>query len=361
MSHELDDELDLLRSMYNEDEISIESIGEATRISATLLPRTSGNEQMQLSCCELHILIGKHYPEEAPALELGSSRGLSDSARSILLNRLKATADDFLGQPLISMLLESGHEVLTELNGRDSECSICLSAIETITTSTQVARLPCFHVFHESCLINYCRSELDRHSASMAGSVAACKISCPECRGDFEWSCYTDFKCVVESHVDDSNSSKGYAADAPVKAEAPSGSSDLQLTPAPDQALDNENDSNVPEAFVRLHHLWQGRDEKEKPLLRLLKELQLNARVYYGKPSLMHIQGSQKDVESFPGLAKRRHITISIDVVQHSTGPRIPRGISAIAAKKNSLDSAVFAEHLRERGLGETSFTVIGT
>merc|ERR1719163_2579993 len=118
---------------------------------------------------------------------------------------------------MISMLLESGHEVLTELNGSDSECSICLSEIDDITTSKQVARLPCFHVFHESCLINYCQSELDRHSSSKAGGAAAFKISCPECRGAFEWSCYTDLKCLAESPVEVCNSSEGYAADEPVK------------------------------------------------------------------------------------------------------------------------------------------------
>merc|ERR1719316_1538855 len=68
-----------------------------------------------------------------------------------------------------------------------------------------------------------------------------------------------------------------------------------------------------PEAFVRLHHLWQGNDEKEKPLLRLLKELGLNARVYYGKPALMHIQGSQKDVDAFAGTAERPPSQSSVD------------------------------------------------
>jgi hypothetical protein len=131
--------------------------------------------------------------------------------------------------------------------------------------------------------------------------------------------------------------------------------------PSDESMLSNDElCSNSPEAFVRLHHLWQGNDEKEKPLLRLLKEFGLNARVYYGKPALLHIQGSQKDVDSFAGTAKRRHITVTIDVAQKSAGPPIPKGTSSISAKKGSLDSSTLSEHLRLRGMGETSFTIIG-
>merc|ERR1719487_1588909 len=151
---------------------------------------------------------------------------------------------------------------------------------------------------------------------------AACKILCPECRVEFDWSSYVSFMCVDHAPTNSSNEkvyTKGYPSET---ANAANKNTLLQAEPAHDCITDSGTRSNhVPEAFVRLHHLWQGNDEKEKPLLRLLKELDLNARVYYGKPALIHLQGSKSDVESFAGTAKRRHITISIDVVQRSTGP----------------------------------------
>merc|ERR1712084_177787 len=82
------------------------------------------------------------------------------------------------------------------------------------------------------------------------------------------------------------------------------------------------------EAFIRLHHLHQGNDEKEKPLLRLLKELGLDAVVYYGKPAMIHIQGDPKDVDSFAGTAKRRH---RCGCKEGLVGQRHPRGASAKA------------------------------
>eukprot|EP00931_Biecheleriopsis_adriatica_P099342 TRINITY_DN7379_c0_g1_i1.p1 TRINITY_DN7379_c0_g1~~TRINITY_DN7379_c0_g1_i1.p1 ORF type:complete len:384 (+),score=64.00 TRINITY_DN7379_c0_g1_i1:71-1153(+) len=360
MCDELDDEIELLTAMYSEDELTVERIGAGAKISAKLLPFTAGNTHMQLSCCELHAHIGEAYPQVAPCIELGSSRGLSDAAHSLILARLQASAEEYIGQPMISMLLESGRDLLTEVNGCDSECSICLTAIQE-DISMQVVRLPCFHAFHRSCLIDYCRSELDRKLSLMSPeSVAEVNILCPECRGEIQWQSFAELERAEQTLIESKAPRKGYAVETPGTA-AELILADREQRSVEKQCTSEESSSNMPEAFVRLHHLWQGNDEKEKPLLRLLKELDLSARVYYGKPALMHIQGSQKDVDLFAGTAKRRRITITIDVVQRSSGPCIPRGISSIAAKKGSLDSSTLAEHLQQRGLGESSFTIIGT
>jgi hypothetical protein len=367
MSEDLVDELELLASMYSDDEMRVEKTTNCAKITSTLLPSTAGNANMQLSCCILHIHVGESYPAEPPVLELGSSRGLSDTARSNLLACLHKKVQEFEGQPMMCMLLEAGREALTEVNGADSECSICLSALcETMKekgtvpeTGDQVVRLPCYHGFHRSCLMEYCRSEVLREQESTCRAKRL-QIGCPECRSEVPWESYPELKTLCKSLTAVGNVCKGYTDTKQDVLDNDIISTRIVEASDENKLSSGESCSQFPEAFVRLHHLWQGNDEKEKPLLRLLKELGLNARVYYGKPALMHIQGSQKDVDAFTGIAKRRHITVTIDVAQKSVGPPIPKGISSISAKKGSLDSSVLSEHLRLRGMGETSFTIIG-
>lgn len=363
MCSELDDEIDLLMSMYSADELIVERFGAGAKIIAALLPCTAGDPNMQLSSCELHVHITESYPQAPPVLELGTSRGLSDAARSNILTRLQSSMEDFIGQPMISMLLESGREAITEVNGSESMCSICLNAIQGANELMEVVRLPCVHVFHKPCLIDYCQSKL-KTLIMNTPSVDKCKVLCPECRAEIKLESFGELNGVFRSltHSGMSVSGKDCAVDDPATDdESALAAYSLQPSHAGYGPSDTEHSVHMPEAFVRLHHLYQGNDEKEKPLMRLLKEFGLNAAVFYGKPALMHIQGAQKDVDSFAGTAKRRHITISIDVVQRSDGPGIPQGISYTAAKKGSLDSSAFAQHLSQRGLGETAFTVIGT
>merc|ERR1712137_168006 len=138
-------------------------------------------------------------------------------------------------------------------------------------------------------------------------------MGCPECRSDIPWERYSELDAVRESM--NAPLSETSCADEEARSDQQVPACQQMLigtgnTGANDDANEKESsDDFLPEAFVRLHHLWQGNDEKEKPLLRLLKEMDLNARVYYGKPALLHIQGSQKDVDAFAGTAKRRHIT----------------------------------------------------
>lgn len=383
MSDELNDEIELLKAMYSEDELIVDLSGTNVKLTAKLLPCTAGNEEMQFSWCELHFFVGPNYPGVPPVLELGSSRGLSDACRSKILQVLEGHMEQLNGEPVLCALIEVGKEALTDLNGTSCECTICLSAITKLSpdgseSDKQVVRFPCFHVFHRCCAMDYCKSELARQQVlHVAAASTAVKILCPECRADIPWEDYAELKSQF-SNLTESNGTSN-CSDTP-GSELESDLREDCLLPACTQTNDTSplkdscsvtqtNNASplkdccsvVPEAFVRLHHLWQGNDEKEKPLLRLLKELGLNARVYYGKPALLHIQGFQKDVDSFAGIAKRRHITVTIDVAQRSSGPPIACGIMSIPAKKGSLDSSTLHKHLEQRGLSETSFTILGS
>ena len=314
----------------------------------------------QFLWCELLVDLGPFYPTQPPGLSLGSSRGFADAARDRFLSELRGYAVNMAGEAQLFMLLDSAREGLTALNAADGECSICLASL-TEVEANEVLRLPCYHVFHRSCIIEYCRSEVSRHGS--ATTAAAISLSCPECRRDIPWTSYPELHDELAHMADQQHKAEVAAVPAAVRSgerspgARPSGRVQIkepQSRPVTVEASARE------EAFIRLHHLHQGNDEKEKPLLRLLKESGLDAVVFYGKPSLLHIQGDSKDVDAFARTAKQRHITVTINVAQRSQGPPIASGVTPVASKKGALDGVALKEHLEKRGLGETSFTIIG-
>lgn len=368
INEDLAAELELLAAMWSEDEIAVETSGASTRITVGLAPMTAGDEEQQFLWCELQLRAGPNYPSESPELALGSSRGLSDAGRASLLAELSRQREELLGEPALFALLEAGRTALTNLNTAGGECPICLGDLSDVDTQ-QVLRTPCYHLFHRQCLIEYCKCEISAERDRTIGVGASdLNILCPECRADVPWKCYPELQAIITeiaARVPDAISQavpSVYSTDADLVEDLTSADQVSHLdackkvaTPATMGA------SSRPEAFVRLHHLHQGNDEKEKPLLRLLKELGLDAVIYYGKPALLHIQGDSKDVDAFVGTAKRRHITVTIDVAQRSFGPPIGSGVTYVTAKKGSLNSTVFKEHLDQRCLGETAFTIIGS
>lgn len=386
----LAEELELLRAVWpGDDELVIRSASHGiykASLIASLLPRTAGIERAQLVRCELLIDVPFDYPTLSPRLSLGSSRGLSDHARGKLLTELESLAASLSGEPALYALLEAGCEALTGLNAPAGECAICLGSLEE---TDEVLRTPCFHVFHIQCFADFWQCEKARTSTPHAEALsqAGAEVACPECRSTVSLTQVpqlVSFLPLIEEvgaeahqaevhdvrHKEQEDVSKSiveWQDDSPSieeaghlrkrstkrgvgKAKTPRGTAEK---PAAEVLRE--------EAFVRLHHLWQGTDEKERPLLRLLKELNLDATIFYGRPAMLHIQGEAKDVDSFAGLAKRRHITISIQVAQRSCGPAIVDGVTSAPAKKGSLDGVAFATHLEERGLGETSFSILGS
>jgi len=367
---ELAGELELLAAMCSDDELKIEATGTGTRLAVKLAPMTAGDQEKQFLWCELQIHVGHSYPSEPPSLALGGSRGLSDISRASLLTELGHHVEELCGEPALFALLEAGRAALTALNSPQGECSICLGSL-CDAGSEHVLRTPCYHVFHRQCLIEYCRAEITRdHLRTQQPDALSLSLPCPECRADIPWTAYPELQKLLPQAVatvaeSPESSPKGELSNDEVPCHQVE---ELNCIEQQKHAQNNKqlakdaegSISSRHEAFIRLHHLYQGNDEKEKPLLRLLKELGLDAVVYYGKPALLHIQGDPKDVDSFAGTAKRRRITITIDMAQRSQGPPITSGITSVAAKKGSLNSAILAEHLERRGLGETSFTIIG-
>jgi len=368
INEDLAGELELLAAVWSEDELVVEASDISTRITVGLAPMTAGDEEQQFLWCELQLRVGPSYPSEPPELALGSSRGLSDAGRASLLAELSRQREELLGEPALFALLEAGRTALTNLNIAGGECPICLGDLSDVDTQ-QVLRMPCYHIFHRQCLIEYCQCEISAQSArTVRAEVTDLNILCPECRADVPWKRYPELQAIlaeIAARVPDTTS-QGIPSVYSIDADVVQDRTLVDQVPYVHVCKKTAGDetmgaSSRPEAFVRLHHLYQGNDEKEKPLLRLLKELGLDAVVYYGKPALLHIQGDSKDVDAFVGTAKRRHITVTIDVAQRSFGPPIDSGVTYVAANKGSLNSTIFKQHLDQRCLGETAFTIIGS
>jgi len=364
---ELPGELELLTAMCSEDELKIEEFDTGTKLAVKLAPMTAGDEEKQFLWCELQLHVGRNYPSEPPSLALGSSRGLSDVSRATLLTELGQRAEELRGEPVLFVLLEAGRAALTDLNSPQGECAICLGSLSD-AGSQHVLRTPCYHVFHRQCVIEYCQSAISRDLLRTKQPDAASRsLLCPECRTDIPWTDYSELQKLLlhmvaegpESSLNDEFSNDQVHCHHVEEFNCIDHKEYARSNKQPAKVA-ADGVSNRHEAFIRLHHLYQGNDVKEKPLSRLLKELGLDAVVFYGKPALLHIQGDPKDVDSFAGIAKRRHITVTINMAQRSQGPPISGGVTGVAAKKGSLDSAALAEHLEKRGLGETSFTIIG-
>lgn len=377
-NEELAGEVELLAAMWSEDELAVETLETGTKITVGLAPMTAGDEEKQFLWCELQLHVGPSYPSEPPELALGSSRGLSDSGRASLLTELSRQNEELSGEPALFALLEAGRMALTSLNTAGGECPICLGDLSDASTE-QVLRTPCYHLFHRQCILDYCKSEISVQSARKIGTEAAePSILCPECRAEVPWKSYDELQEILAEHASrQQRQHQEQQQQELLQQQLLHPDDQVDVKRIEDRTWSEQGQrargrkqksedavtgpSTRPEAFVRLHHLYQGNDEKEKPLVRLLKELGLDAVIFYGKPALLHIQGDPKDVESFAGTAKRRHITVTIDVAQRSTGPTIASGVTSVAAKKGSLNSAAFREHLDQRGLGETALTIIGS
>lgn len=362
----LAEELGLLKAMYSEDELKIEEVGANTKLAVKLAPMTAGEEERQFLWCELQLHVQGGYPSEPPSIALGSSRGLSDASRAGLFAELGLRAEELRGEAALFALLECGRAALTALNSPQGECAICLGGLSD--AAPEVLRLPCYHVFHRQCMVEYCQSEVSRgHCGRAQTDIGSRSLACPECRADILLTKHPELQILLAQIA--AMDSESLPSDELLDEESHGHQvKELNCVVQKESARTKHHSAKVAvegvfsrhEAFIRLHHLYQGSDEKEKPLLRLLKELGLDAVVYYGKPAMIHIQGDPKGVDSFTGAAKRRHITVTIDVAQRSQGPPMSSGVTGVAAKKGSLDSAALAEHLETRGLGETSFSIIG-
>lgn len=207
---ELDQELELLRSMWSSDELDIiRCVGEdsgdlqdlsAARLIARLAPNTDGNNQSQYLRCEVIITLPCGYPGEPehpvlPQLRIGASSGLTDARRTELLG----TLEDMLRGDLAGVsgallaVLEAALERITAWNdeGPVGECPVCLAEFHHGDNASGQAdgllRLPCFHVLHTACFAQLWGAEWLRQKDEANIAISDTSVGCPECRQVASW------------------------------------------------------------------------------------------------------------------------------------------------------------------------------
>eukprot|EP00747_Dinoflagellata_sp_TGD_P207309 gnl/TRDRNA2_/TRDRNA2_80888_c0_seq1.p1 gnl/TRDRNA2_/TRDRNA2_80888_c0~~gnl/TRDRNA2_/TRDRNA2_80888_c0_seq1.p1 ORF type:complete len:377 (+),score=76.56 gnl/TRDRNA2_/TRDRNA2_80888_c0_seq1:52-1182(+) len=368
----LAEELELLHAMWpSPEELQVRggTPGDPNvALTLNLMPLTAGETRSQFVRLELLVELSPSYPEVPPSISIGGSRGLTDERRADLLAELRSLAETLVGEPALYALFEAAREMLTAFNAPAGECAICLGELET-SSEAGLLRTPCFHAFHTHCFAEFWQCERDKQAASthrLKRDPSSDEVACPECRASVRWAEVPQLHTILDALPSLDATDNEQEAEELDDQRDDSDQNDFQYwSRACATAGDVINVAPAAvvreEAFIRLHHLLQGNDVKEKPLLRLLKEMDLDAVVFYGKPAMLHLQGEAADVDAFVGTAKRRHITITIQVAQRSRGPAIAKGVTAVGANKGSLDGEALKAHLEKRGLGETSFTIVGS
>lgn len=211
---ELDEELELLRAMWSDEELEIHrspreksetsADAAAARLIARLAPNTGGNDQSQYLRCELMITVPCGYPGEPehlvlPQLRIGASSGLTDARRTALLAALDdALRGDLAGSPgALHAVLEAAQERLTEWNdeGPLGQCPVCLAELDHGKDSSYIAagllRLPCYHVLHAACFAQIWEAEWVRQKdveENVVVTISEAVVACPECRQVASWA-----------------------------------------------------------------------------------------------------------------------------------------------------------------------------
>eukprot|EP00927_Polykrikos_kofoidii_P055322 TRINITY_DN49591_c0_g1_i1.p1 TRINITY_DN49591_c0_g1~~TRINITY_DN49591_c0_g1_i1.p1 ORF type:complete len:633 (+),score=129.76 TRINITY_DN49591_c0_g1_i1:34-1932(+) len=199
------EELELLCAWSVDDELRVDYPGGIrARLVVRVVPFTAGEDMDRFVCCELALLVPLRYPRRPVQVLLLNSRGLSDEKVLSLHRRLVNEARAHVGEPALYTVLEVARELLTSFNVPVGECAICLlplssdAAEETAAAADasrgcdEVARTPCFHVFHTACLASCWQSEWTRQ-LEVAGfatsilSISRVRVLCPECRAVLPW------------------------------------------------------------------------------------------------------------------------------------------------------------------------------
>jgi len=205
----VEQELELLRAVWpDEAELHVEHpMGLLARLVVQLAPRTAGDHHEQFVRCELVLEVPLSYPAAQVQVVLGSCRGLAEEQVAALLQTLTVKAESLLGEETLFMLVEAAQEALTALNIPVGDCAICLRELGEMagapgpdmlgaSSDSALARTPCFHTFHSSCLANFWWAEWERQAAARSepqysigfGRVSDASVLCPECRGTLPWA-----------------------------------------------------------------------------------------------------------------------------------------------------------------------------
>eukprot|EP01102_Stenamoeba_stenopodia_P017343 TRINITY_DN6198_c0_g1_i1.p1 TRINITY_DN6198_c0_g1~~TRINITY_DN6198_c0_g1_i1.p1 ORF type:complete len:554 (+),score=154.17 TRINITY_DN6198_c0_g1_i1:159-1820(+) len=184
----LHDEMLLLEAMYPNE---LQYDRAKSQISIQLKPNTAMDSTKQFVQCLLVFNTKEDYPASIPDISIVQERGISESDKTSMIQRLKAKAkEELIGTPMLFSLIEEGKELLTMSNKPSEGCSICLCPFEEDDDETTIVRTPCFHYFHRDCFISWWRKGTK---------------SCPVCRQDINEQDPLVANLALELTPDDSN------------------------------------------------------------------------------------------------------------------------------------------------------------
>jgi E3 ubiquitin-protein ligase RNF25 len=164
MNSQLRDELDLLRSMFTEDELQVDERADSSAVVVARLFSSAdavGNAgTVQVT---LRMSAPKEYPIKRVSVTLPSSRGASDGDIRTLTMELKALAKAAMGETCMFQIIEAARERVNDL-ALHAECLICLDRIHEARESYVAPS--CVHAFHIACLAAWVWRAIEERRAS---------------------------------------------------------------------------------------------------------------------------------------------------------------------------------------------------
>ncbi len=163
----LDEELELLSSMYDAEELRVERGAAGLRLTYRAVP--SGAEAHDLrTVAVLELCADARYPASPVAIGIPIVRGLTEPQIAVLTGQLRRiTADGAAaGEGCLFPLVSTFAEELRAAAGA-APCVVCYCTLEDLGETLTLPR--CLHSFHdEECLVPWWRVRVAAHEASPA-------------------------------------------------------------------------------------------------------------------------------------------------------------------------------------------------
>ncbi|CAF0715040.1 unnamed protein product [Brachionus calyciflorus] len=197
----MEEELEILESIYNDDILDKNLHGENPSIEVLIYPPNSENEEDNKKNIILTLIIkfSKNYPNEIPKFEFKNVKGIIDQDIKEINVRITEIAAKNIGEHMLFEIIQDIKDFLNSYGNvpKSCKCSICLNNFED---GTKVTHLDCYHYFHTSCLSTFLayalndiedeKREAEMHKIKWKDRTPCC----PECRQSMNTSQIEDLK-----------------------------------------------------------------------------------------------------------------------------------------------------------------------
>lgn len=198
LSQDVLEELELLRSMYENAELTItENVKLPFTAFLRARPYVAFNDAHVFCCLNADIKMNLSYPSTPATVDISCSRGLDDAQIKVLRKELADSAENESKENAVHLwlLVKLIRDRVTEAN-KPNQCPVCCHPIDIdgVENYGCIRLEPCWHAIHAGCFRDYLthqrfeRDEKEKRLKTSLGSIGAREkawerwMCCPICR-----------------------------------------------------------------------------------------------------------------------------------------------------------------------------------